>query len=251
MRISSLSVTRDRPGYARWLIWNMEKQTRPADETIILASGSSIDGDFSSESLKPKVIYSERPVITSNARQAVMESATGDVILWYDDDDWYHGDKNEILESGLQDSEYLGSAIFPPYWWHLGDSLLELPSPKLRSPFPGRGGVTYYPEQPFLPLFALRREVAMRYSWEPSVYRGSDTTWMRKIIADLGWGQISCTDLHPAMLILVHDQNVSQNSRESYKRGLVEVPEESPSWWGDLGQPEWEEIKRRVKDLRP
>jgi hypothetical protein len=247
MKLTALCVTYNRPEFARWVIWNMERQTRPADETIILASGGSSKADYSSDLLKPQILRHKHQVLCSDARQQVMDRATGDMIVWYDDDDWYCKEKNTILERALVDSGLSAAALFPPLWWHLKKGILEMGTPRMRKTLIKKGGRKLFPVQPILPLYALRTEVAQRYRWPPRVHQGSDSDWMRDVRADIGWKQTVLVRQEPAMFILVHNKNLYQ-TRRRIRRRTFPVPEET-MWPATLPQGEWEEVRRRVLEL--
>jgi hypothetical protein len=251
MKLTALCVTYDRPEFARWLIWNMEKQTRPADATIILASGGSSKADYSSDLLNPQVLRYKHQVLCSDARQQVMDRASGGMIVWYDDDDVYCKEKNAILERALMDSGLAAAALFPPLWWHLKKGLLELGTPRMRGRVHvprrrRRRGKALLPTQPILPLYALRTEVAQQHRWPPGVHQGSDTTWMQDVQSVIGWKQTVLVRQEPAMFILVHNKNLYQTKRE-IRRKTFPVPEETQ--WESLPQAEWDEVKQRVLAL--
>lgn len=85
--ISCLCVTENRPDFMPWLLWNWKRQTYPETELLIV--------DGSEKPFKPgrlknvRVIHAPGTNIPQR-RNLALQEANGDLMAWFDDDDWYH-----------------------------------------------------------------------------------------------------------------------------------------------------------------
>lgn len=250
LKVSALCITRDRPEFADWLAWNLNKQTRQADEVILVDSGQRkmVLEDFPRGMNR---IYPDRGLVPSDARQVAQDAATGDVIIWYDDDDWYPAEKNELLVAPLEENpELLATEMYPAWWFDLRTGMMERQHARTPGKKVKRAGRIEYivnTYQPVLPVFATRADVAKAHPWPVDVYQGSDTTWMKSVVADLRPEELLTIDHRPAIIILVHNKNVYQNDRPQKSYRFL-APD-------DLGLPnittdEWRETLERLRKVK-
>lgn len=103
MLISCLCVTENRPEFMDWLVWNYQKQTWPERELVIVDSsaGEGQDAILSYEFEDVRVIRMEPGTGVAEKRNVAMREARGEIITWFDDDDWQHPDKCWILAEAL------------------------------------------------------------------------------------------------------------------------------------------------------
>lgn len=250
LKTSALCVTRDRPEFSSWLAWNLNKQTRRADEVIVVDSGET-RMDLSEFPGNTRIIYPDRGLFPSDARQVAQDAATGDVILWYDDDDWYPQDKNALLTEPLENNPALKAVELHPAWWFdLRTGLMERQHTRIPGRKVKRAGLIYYQPTkyiPVLPVLATRREVAQAHPWPEDVKQGSDVTWMEQVVDSLSPGELLTVVRKPSIIILVHDKNVFQNQRpqKSFRFQASEDQE-----WADLPREEWLETLGRMRELQ-
>ena len=249
LRISALCVTRDRPQLASWLAWNLNKQTRPADQVIVIDSGKE-KMDVSEFPKGTEVFHPEKGLYPSDARQLAQDFATGDVIVWYDDDDWYPKEKNDLLVGPMEENTRLQAVELYPAWWiDLRTGLMERQHSRVPGRKVKRGGKIRYEVKsyiPILPVFATRAGLAQSVEWEKGIRQGSDVTWMEKIMARLKDGELRSIERKPSILILVHNRNVYQSQRPQ-KSFRFPIPKEAG--WPDLSQEEWVDVVARINDI--
>ena len=97
--ISALCVTEDRPEFIPWLLWNHAKQDHPRRELIIVDSSREPLTD--SESGEVKVVRCAPGTTVARKRNLALRTARGDLVTWFDDDDWQHPRKLSILAAAL------------------------------------------------------------------------------------------------------------------------------------------------------
>jgi hypothetical protein len=98
--VSCLCVTEDRPAFLPWLYWNFRKQDYTARELVLV--------DSSREPLTPPgdcavtVVRCAPRTSVGRKRNLAVEAARGELITWFDDDDWQHPRKLSILATALE-----------------------------------------------------------------------------------------------------------------------------------------------------
>lgn len=100
--VSCLCITENRPGFVDWLLWNYDRQTWDERELVIV--------DSSAEPFWP-ARDDVRVIETTNGSVAykmnvALAAARGEVIVWFDDDDWQHPDKCKVLVEALGNGTY-------------------------------------------------------------------------------------------------------------------------------------------------
>jgi len=92
--VSCLAVIESRPGFVPWLLWNFEKQDHERRELVVVDSSPE-----PLETQDPRVRVVAVPPRTSVAakRNLALREARGDVVAWFDDDDWQHPRRLSIL----------------------------------------------------------------------------------------------------------------------------------------------------------
>ena len=106
--VSCLCVTEGRAAFMPWLLWCFDRQTWPHRELVILDSS---ERPFASARNDVRVVALPPGTGVARKRNLAMRAARGDVIAWFDDDDWQHPQKLawhvEALRTG---AAYAGSA---------------------------------------------------------------------------------------------------------------------------------------------
>lgn len=97
--VSCLCVTEGRPAFLPWLLWNYRKQTHGASELVVV--DSSDDASPAAEGPGVRVLRCPPGTSVARKRNLAVEAARGDVITWFDDDDWQHPRKLSLLAGAL------------------------------------------------------------------------------------------------------------------------------------------------------
>jgi glycosyltransferase involved in cell wall biosynthesis len=97
MLASCLCVTEARPAFMPWLWWNFEKQTHPLRELVVVDS-SPEPYPFAEE---VRVVRCAPGTSVAAKRNLALTAAAGDLVSWFDDDDWQHPRKVELLADAL------------------------------------------------------------------------------------------------------------------------------------------------------
>jgi glycosyltransferase involved in cell wall biosynthesis len=105
MKASCLCVTQGRPAFMDWLMWNYDRQSYADRELVIVDSSAEAFVPAAREDVR--VIHLPAPASQAEKRNRAMDAARGEVITWFDDDDWQHPDKVAILVHALS-----GDALF-------------------------------------------------------------------------------------------------------------------------------------------
>ncbi|HEY5958960.1 MAG TPA: glycosyltransferase family A protein, partial [Polyangiaceae bacterium] len=111
--VSCLCVTENRQAFMPWLLWNFDRQTWRKRELIIVDSS-----DPPVQIPKRRDIRVLRvPTGTSlgKKRNVALEAARGQVIAWFDDDDWQHPARLSTLVPLLREhARKLGACFIGP-----------------------------------------------------------------------------------------------------------------------------------------
>lgn len=106
---SCLCVTEDRPAFLPWLLWNYGKQDHGARELVIVDSSrvpAAMHGDAD-----VRVVRCAPGTNVAAKRNLALDAARGDVITWFDDDDWQHPRKLSILVEALGADDVMAGPV--------------------------------------------------------------------------------------------------------------------------------------------
>ena len=108
MKISALVITKSRKHLAPWWMWNISKQTRQPDELIVVEASEYTDEQLVDFDAMVRDAFPEIPSIrifllphnkiTGESRQVALQESTGDMITWWDDDDYFSPNRLALLE---------------------------------------------------------------------------------------------------------------------------------------------------------
>ena len=162
--ISCLCVTHERAPFMPWLLWSFNRQSWSNKELLIVDSSRTPWVPPRSQEDIRVLQCPEFPGVPAKRNLALTESR-GELICWFDDDDWQHPDRLVILAAAMEEGAAIAgskSAFF-----------LGLQSQRCR----------LYHARKFV-IFnsaCFRREVALSQCFDTSRRRGSDTAWMNRI----------------------------------------------------------------------
>jgi len=268
--VAALVVT-NRPEFIPWWTHQIRKQTRQVDEVIVATNYK--DPNVFCNVLVDKLDEADLSVVSDaepesltlgELRQMALDATDADIILWFDDDDWYHPRRVELLagpiEAGLADATampmthrlYLRSMML----WPMGD------------------GVGLH-----IQGTAWRRSLAANVRFS-TLSCGEDCVWIHEIIGMPvpAWAQLigkdpgfeintdfrkpwipydrikwnmTYNDPNLGGLLLVHGRNVWQGVAP--RQPTLDTVAGLPLYTyppKDVGREEWTETWRLIEDLR-
>jgi len=106
--VSCLCVTEDRLAFMPWLLWNYDRQNWTERELVIVDSSVEplvVDRE------DVRVIRTHHRAGVAHKRNLALKHARGEIVTWFDDDDWQHPEKLERLARALRAGKpFAGSA---------------------------------------------------------------------------------------------------------------------------------------------
>lgn len=164
--VSCLCVTEGRPAFMPWLLWCFDRQVWPLRELVIVDSSEKpfhVAG-------RDNVRLVAMPVGTCvpKKRGRALQKARGEVVTWFDDDDWQHPHKLSWLVDAL--SNGAGFAGSRRGWFV---DLMASRCAAYRAP---RGQIVFNSA-------GFRRDEVLSIGFREDLQRASDTHWMRAVAA--------------------------------------------------------------------
>lgn len=188
--VSCIMPTRDRRAFVPQAINYFLRQDYPDTELIVVDDGADAIADILPADPRIRYIRLERPLTVGAKRNLACGLARGDVILHWDDDDWYPPRRVRIQAAALRDGndDICGSAQV--YYYDAAK---------------GRAWRYHYPARP--PQWVAGNTLAYRKSyWErkpfPDIQVGEDVRFIRegqpRGIRDLADPGLCVAMIHPA-----------------------------------------------------
>ena len=109
LAVSCLCVTEARAAFLPWLYWNYQKQAYRHRELIVVDAGG--DGSLLPSAAGARVLHCPPGTSVARKRNLALEAARGDVVAWFDDDDWQHPRRLSLLVAGLGDGAALAGSL--------------------------------------------------------------------------------------------------------------------------------------------
>ncbi|MBN1978941.1 MAG: glycosyltransferase [Anaerolineae bacterium] len=217
--VSCICVTEGRPAFMPWLLWNFDRQHWFRRELLIVDSSPepfSVDGRGD-----VRVVTAPPGTGVARKRNLGLREARGDIVTWFDDDDWQHPDKLTWLVEALQGgAPYAGSRR----GWFVdlaGKGCEPYRAPQRQIVFNSAG---------------FRREVALSLPFDEKLRQASDTRWMQELATRHGGKAVALK--HEAMFFwLCHWENLSNPAKRKRFSEPLSVLERviGPEAWGDTG----------------
>jgi hypothetical protein len=215
--VSCLCVTEDRSTFMPWLLWNYDRQTWQRKELMIL--------DSSAHPFQPKeradirVISSPHGSSVARKRNRALLEASGEIVAWFDDDDWQHPERLVLLVGALGNGGiYAGTRRS---WF------IELSSRRCQV-YAG------FKDRVIFNSAGFRLQAVQQMSFPENLSRGSDTPWMASVAARYPAGAMMI-ERQDLFFWLCHTTNLSNPARrrrfsESIERLRAMV---GAAAWGD------------------
>lgn len=214
--VSCLCVTDDRSSFHPWLAWNYEKQDHRERELVVVSAAPDVDSRLRG---CPRVRHVPCPPGTSIARKRnlAVAAARGEIVAWFDDDDWQHPRRLSLLVAALADGDQLAGPVRS--WF------VDLARGRARAHGPQRGVI-------FNGL-GVRRAALAGVRFDELRSRAADTPWVAALRRAAARPPVVLP--HVLSFWLCHRDNVSNPaSRYAFREPLGAVREEiGPDHWGD------------------
>ncbi|HEY7495851.1 MAG TPA: glycosyltransferase family A protein, partial [Candidatus Tectomicrobia bacterium] len=189
--MSCLCVTEGRPAFMPWLLWCFDRQTWRQRELVLVDSSLAPlqmvgRNDVRVLSLPPGTRVGRK-------RNLALQEAHGEIITWFDDDDWQHPHKLVWLVEALQHGALYAGAC---RGWFVDLAAWRC------APYRGPKGHIAFNSAGF------RKEAVLPLRFREDLVRASDTRWMREL-ATRYCGKAMLLDRDDMFFWLCHDKNLS------------------------------------------
>ncbi len=219
-KVSCLCVTEDRAAFIPWLLWCFDRQEWTNKELVII--------DSSAEPLKSnradiRVITTKSGLPVAEKRNLAIKAAHGEIITWFDDDDWQHPNKLSWLAEALSDgASYAGGN---KSWF------LDLYTNRCVKYHIHTRGVIFNSA-------GFLRDTAQSIVFKTNINKASDTYWMRDLEKHIGYTNRQVFDDKILFFWLCHKDNLSNPAkRKQFSRSLDEVKRIiGPEAWGNTDE---------------
>jgi glycosyltransferase involved in cell wall biosynthesis len=208
-----------------WLLWNFDRQRwadrrcRSKRELVIIDSSPEPFSVGGRDDVR--VVTAPPGTGVARKRNLGLQEARGEIVTWFDDDDWQHPDKLNWLVEALQGgAPYAGSR----HGWFVdlaGARCEPYRAPQRQIVFNSAG---------------FRREVALSLLFPEMLRQASDTRWMQELATRYGGKAVVLK--HEAMFFwLCHRENLSNPAKRKRLSRPLTVLEKvvGPEAWGDTG----------------
>lgn len=267
--VAALVVT-NRPAFIPWWKHQIEKQTRQVDEVIVVDNRADLSTPWIAGGCQGPLgggwFAKHVPPTTSlgEMRQVALDLCDSDIVMWFDDDDWYHPRRVELLADPIERGLADGSAMPMTHRLYLRSMML----------WPMGDGVGLH-----IQGTAWRRSLVSNVRFA-ALGCGEDSVWIQEIVGNPipPWAQMlgQAPDFQPSKdmrkpwipysrirwnmtyddpniggILLVHGSNVWQGvaPREPTLQSVTGRPFYTfpPK---DVSREQWAETWRLIEDLR-
>ncbi len=190
--VSCLCVTEARGPFYPWLLWNYDKQDY-CDRELVVVDSSPIAASWPSD---VEVVRCAPGTTVARKRNLAIDAARGDVLAFFDDDDWQHPQRLSLLVFALQSGSQVAGATRS--WF------VDLARRRARAHVAQRGVI-------FNGLGVRRSALAGGVRFHEQRERAADTAWMASIYREARCSPVPIREL--LSFWLCHTTNVSNEAR--------------------------------------
>ena len=220
--ISCLCVTENRAAFMPWLLRAYDSQSYRNRELVIIDSSET---PFDAGNRKDiRVLTMPSGTWVPEKRNKAMEEARGEIIAWFDDDDWQHPDRLKFL---IQDLLCGAPYVGPNKAWFI--DLFTLGCERFSTNLAIFNGSGYW------------KEAVLPFPFDVQKKKASDTDHLKRIIEKHGFSKTLSRTLFSW---LSHEKNIS-NPRHS--RTFSDSLEDVKS---NVGEKSWGDTSLVLEGLR-
>ncbi len=188
-----------------WLLWCFDRQTWPHRELVIVDSSPQPFHTTGREDIR--IVRAPHGTLLGKKRNMALAQAAGDVVTWFDDDDWQHPEKLAWLVAALgNDAPYAGASA----GWFVDLKHLRC------LPYRGRNGKVVFNSA------AFRKDAVLSVRFRENLRRASDNYWMRAVYSRYP-GQAALIHRDDTFFWLCHEQNLSNPARRRRFRSDLRI----------------------------
>jgi glycosyltransferase involved in cell wall biosynthesis len=188
--VSCLCVTEGRSSFMPWLLWCFDRQTWPHRELVII--DSSLEPLQMTGRDDVRVISLPPGRRVGSKRNIALQEAHGEIITWFDDDDWQHPHKLAWLVEALHNGV--------PYAGACRGWFVDLVGRRC-APYHGPEGSMVFNSAGF------QRVAVLPLRFRDDLVPAEDTHWMREVAARYRC-KATLLDRDDMFFWLCHDQNL-------------------------------------------
>jgi hypothetical protein len=221
--VSCLCVTENRHAFMPWLLWGYDRQAWKRRELVIVDSS---DPPVSLPKRSDiRVLHVPPGTSLGKKRNLALEAARGEVVAWFDDDDWQHPKRLSRLVPLLREyATKLGASFIGPSHSYFLDVRGHRSARYHMVRYAIFNGAVFY------------RDMVRHAAFPEDVLRTEDTRWISTLLRRRQGAAI--LDEHPSLFLwLCHSVNVTNaNHIRRMPLDASEVIRSLGSAWGDTPQ---------------
>jgi len=226
MLVSCLCVTEGRPAFMPWLLWCFDRQVWPHRELIIVDSSEKPFQVAGREHVRLMALPQGTRV--SAKRNLALQEARGEIVTWFDDDDWQHPNKLSWLVKALSDGASVAGSTCGWFVDLMASRCAAYRSPKGQIIFNSAG---------------FRRDEVGSVGFREDLRQASDTQWMRAVAVRYR-ARAAILQRDDLFFWLSHEANLSNPSRKR------RFPEHLDVLRRRVGADAWGETDEALDSLR-
>ena len=215
--VSCLCVTEKRSPFMPWLLWCFDRQKWAERELVIVDSSPEpvklpARGDI-------RVIIAAPGTNVAQKRNLALQAAHGEIITWFDDDDWQHPEKLTWLIEALQNGAVFAGNCKGWFVNLINDRCTQYKAPRQQIIFNSAG---------------FWREAVLPHHFQENLWKASDTRWMRQLTTQYN-GEKAIIKRGPLFFWLCHHKNLCNPAwKRSFSQSLANLKELiGPVAWAD------------------
>ncbi len=215
--VSCLCVTEDRAAFLPWLLWNFDKQSWPARELVIVDSSGTAPSLPERDDVR--LLRMPLRATVGRKRNRALAEARGELVTWFDDDDWQHPEKLARLVAALAPDRVLTGSTRS--WF------VDLARER---------ACRYSGREIVFNSAGFRRAAVAALRFDELQPRATDTHWLRAV-RGVARGRSASLDGPPLSFWLCHDRNLSNPAaKRSGNISLEAIARELGRAWGETSE---------------